>query len=373
LNSWNVAHSTVIGANHIKAGTKCQDAHVVELIDDGQWVISVVCDGAGSAPRSLEGARHVSRYIADVLVDLVAQFKLKPPGPWINDFIIQQILNVRAELHELASNDEIKALNCTLVACLIGPNGGFSFHIGDGNIVGGYRNKNSSAERIELYHSLPENGEYANETYFITENDWVKHLRFRSVPPLDWFLCCSDGGTSLVMNNEKEIKQGFLLPVITAVFGSDDKIDSSARLAKFLGDPKADTVTGDDKTIVLACKPSVLDRINDYFPSTATSTDKIKISKEDAISKKPLPTNGVSQENTDTPNPKTHRIAKYTLKKKYLIGIVCVAAAILAAITLQAIRPAPATVIDTSLCNEVDVDENSLCKSDTANSSTVAQ
>ena len=286
MNSWRTAQSTVIGNSHIKADTECQDAHVVELVKDGQWAIAVVCDGAGSAPRSQEGASHVSRFIADTLVDLVAQFDSRAPGPWLNDYVIQKILEVREELRELAGDDDVKVLNCTLVACLVGPDGGFTFHIGDGNIVGGYENPNSPNAEIEVFHSLPENGEYANETYFITESDWVKHLRFKSVPALDWFLCCSDGGAALAMANEENLKLGFIVPVITQVFSSEDASTSSAKLSKYLSDPQADAVTGDDKTIVLACKPIVIEKMHKYFPEAERQSGNASSPKANSLIQK---------------------------------------------------------------------------------------
>lgn len=265
MSNWIAAKASVIGASHKQTGQPCQDAHVVSLEGSDEWLVMVVCDGAGSASRSDEGAQHVSKYFAKELASLVAELESRAPGAWINDFIISKIVEVRRQLEELAGSDEVRELNCTLVACLVGKNGGFTFHIGDGNIIGGYREEGVRNSSYKIFQSLPENGEYANETFFITEKDWVKHLRVTPIPSLDWVLCCSDGGASLALENEKTIKEGFLIPVVESVFKQEDQAQRDLRLRQYLEDPQADAVTGDDKTLAIAFKSSAIKTTKEYL------------------------------------------------------------------------------------------------------------
>jgi hypothetical protein len=260
-DAWITAHTSAIGAGHLKTGDPCQDACVIRTSDDGEWVIIVVSDGAGTANRSREGSELVVKFFSDALLKLVSELNHRSPGHWINDFVIKKVLDTREALRGLAKSDNIKDFNCTLVACLQGPSGGFSIHIGDGAIFG------SESSNTGLFVSPPENGEYANETFFITEGDWVKHLRITPMPKLDWILCCTDGGGSLAIVSEKESepKIGFLQPVMTDVLNQASVTARNERLKSYLCDPQADKVTGDDKTLALAIRANSLSLLENFF------------------------------------------------------------------------------------------------------------
>ena len=265
MNTWLTAQASVIGASHIKTGVACQDSAEIRISKSGEWVAIVVSDGAGTALRAEEGSQKVSKYFSDELLKLVDELEKRLPGQWINDFVIDKVLQTRNNLRKYANSDNIKDFNCTLVACLQGPTGGFSIHIGDGYILGGYLEESSKVKDPKIFISEPENGEYANETFFITEGDWVKHLRITPMPKMDWVVCCTDGGGSLAMTNDHKIKNGFLYPVISSIFEINDLKNRNKSMAKFLLDPQADKVTGDDKTLVIAIKSDKISTINQYF------------------------------------------------------------------------------------------------------------
>jgi len=273
MSRWITAQTSVIGFSHTKSNTPCQDSHVVKTSPDGEWLIIVVSDGAGTASKAEVGSKHVSNFFAQELLELVIELKQRTPGNWINDFVISKVLQTRIALRNLANSDTIKDYNCTLVACLIGPSGGFSIHIGDGSIIGGSLSENSGIRFL----SEPENGEYANETYFITEGDWVKHLRVMPIPKLDWVICCTDGGGDIALVSDKEPKLGFLLPVVTEVFEETETEKRNEKLRTFLENPKAYQVTSDDMTLVLAVKQefktsfSDAFKFQDHFPNTAST------------------------------------------------------------------------------------------------------
>jgi hypothetical protein len=265
MTVWITAQASVIGLSHTKSGAPCQDASIVRTSRDGQWLVVVVSDGAGTAAKAEIGSKLVSEFFANELLKLVEELQKRAPGHWINDFVISKVLETREALRNLAKSDDIRDYNCTLVACLQGPSGGFSIHIGDGSILGGLSNKKLfSSERPEFL-SPPENGEYSNETYFITEGDWVKHLRVMPMPKLDWLICCTDGGGDLALVADKEPKNGFLKPVVSAVFDENDLQKRNAILRAFLEDPQADKATSDDKTIVFAVKDGCQNSISNVF------------------------------------------------------------------------------------------------------------
>ena len=265
MSDWITANASVTGVSHHKTGIPCQDASIVRVDSSGEWIVAVVSDGAGTARRAEEGSSLIVDIFSNSLLALSAQLEIRKPGHWINDFVIWKILEARNDFRQKAGSDNISDFNCTLVACLLGPTGGFSIHIGDGAIFGGnFLTANppidiSSEERF--FMSSPENGEYANETYFITEGDWVKHLRINPMPALDWFFVCTDGGTALSLLTDKEPKFGFVLPVLKEVTCVINDIERNSKLAEILENPQANKVTDDDKTLVVVCRRSKRDLI----------------------------------------------------------------------------------------------------------------
>lgn len=258
MNDWQIAKVSVTGNSHNILNIPCQDSCFVATNNDKQWVSLVVSDGAGSAKYSDKSSSLVVRVFGNALIDLSAELNTRIPGAWINDFVIEKILDTRKELRHLANSDDLKDYHCTLVACLIGPTGGFLIHIGDGALFGGtYSDIDFFNNTISknCYISLPENGEYANETFFITEGDWVKHLRITPVPKLEWIVLGTDGGTSISMIADKEPKPGVIIPLLKKLNDADDKSKLDEILLDVLSDPRVDKITSDDKTLCFAFKP----------------------------------------------------------------------------------------------------------------------
>jgi len=260
MGDWLLAKASVKGTSHINSGSPCQDASIIRTDHSGKWLIAVASDGAGSAKRADEGADFVTDKFANALTELSKELESQKPGSWVSDFVINVILKTRSHLRNQAGDEGIQDFNCTLVACLLGLEGGFSIHIGDGAIFGQRQDPSSThktgPDNVN-YVSPPENGEYANETYFLTEGYWIKHIRITPMPPLDWVLLCTDGGAALSMKGETEPKPGFLFPVIKKLKGAKNDHQRDSLLEGILKDSKADKVTGDDKTLTIAIRAIV--------------------------------------------------------------------------------------------------------------------
>ncbi len=260
-DSWIAAGASVIGTSHLALGTPCQDSHHIFISKDGSWVAVAVSDGAGSAARSQESSALVARSFARKLNELSDQFATRAPGAWVNDFVIQQVLTVREELRTIAQSDVLSSFHCTLVACLLGPSGGFAIHIGDGVIFGGSSKRDSNAEKISLdvgpFLSPPENAEYANETFFITVGDWIKHLRITPLPRCEWVMLATDGGAALCTVAESVPKGGFVGPLLTLCKNESDSKRWGALLTRTITDAQADKLTNDDKTLVVCMRRNI--------------------------------------------------------------------------------------------------------------------
>jgi hypothetical protein len=274
MQNWLIAKTSVIGSGHKAVDLPCQDSCFVSTSQDEQWVSLVVSDGAGSAKHSAESSKLVSEFFGKSLIDLSNELNSRAPGAWINDFVIEKIIDTRKQLRILANSDNLKDYHCTLVACLIGVTGGFLIHIGDGALFGGtYKDIDDVNNSIssEIVISEPENGEYANETFFITEGDWIKHLRITPIKPVDWIVLGTDGGTSIAMVSDKQPKPGVIIPLLKQLNSADDISKLDEILWNVLTDPRADKLTSDDKTLCFAFKPHKFDDTTEMEPFKDTT------------------------------------------------------------------------------------------------------
>jgi hypothetical protein len=274
-SEWLNGGASVVGTNHLENNTPCQDSYAIEYSQDKNWIAAAVCDGAGSAKKSEVGSQLVANEFAKKLIHLSEEFKNKQPGTWINDYIIQQVLIVRDELRKIANSDTLEDYHTTLVACLVGKTGGFVIHIGDGSLVGGVtcQEKDRLVIDYESFISEPQNGEYLNETFFITEPNWIKNIRVTPLPPLDWFLIGTDGGSAFYLNHLNIEKQDF----ITSFIEDIRKISPdnwSERIKNILQDERAINVTNDDKTLIFFAKRNFIEKNIQLISKSSNSPGK---------------------------------------------------------------------------------------------------
>ena len=246
MRTWFAAGASVVGESHILRGRPNDDALAIK--QQGHWTAIVVSDGAGSCSRAREGSNLVAELFVGELLTIASQLDAVGPGPWLNDAVIKAVLQVRAELASLAGSYDLKNFHCTLVAALISSKGGFTVHIGDGAIIVG-RMHDKSAIDIEV-HSHPENGEYANETFFITESTWLKNIRIKPLGSCDWIALTTDGAASVLM--DRAVKADAIQAFFQLLLGHSTTHSLSSLMERFLESDYAKSCSNDDKTIALA-------------------------------------------------------------------------------------------------------------------------
>jgi hypothetical protein len=319
MANWIYSHSSVIGSGHAKTGTPCQDSCSVKESADGKWLAIVVSDGAGSAKHSDISSNFVTHFFSESLISLSKELDIREPSSWINDYVIDSILKVRNELRAIAKSDDLRSYHCTLVACLIGDTGGFLIHIGDGAVFGG---KSMSADlKRDYFSSLPENGEYSNETFFITEGDWIKHLRITPINSVDWILLATDGGTSLSMINDSEPKWGFVVPLFKLIKNEKNLSARNEKLTLTLADSQADKLTSDDKTICIAFRKDLgVDEITTIPTESSSKNESQPVEKHNLVDKpylEPMPVKEPSKKKVFI-----KRFIKYTLMILLAVAVV---------------------------------------------------
>lgn len=213
-------------------------------------LICLVSDGAGSAARSGDGAELACQTVAN----MIRSDLLNSGGERIER--TRAFAYVDAARQALESKATSEGLNlrdfaCTLLGAVIHQNGALFFQIGDGGIVA------SSRDRYGIVF-WPEDGGYANATYFLTELGSESHLSSVSVSSqIDEIALFSDGLQRLVLSFDSKTPHvsffdRMLGPLRQKAPDACDLLEGP--LIKVLQSDDVNARTDDDKTLVLASR-----------------------------------------------------------------------------------------------------------------------
>lgn len=299
-SSWRYSLSTSIGRRHIDAGLGSDDAGTCwTLSANGQeYLIAAVADGAGSAKNAGEGAAIATVTISTLLRQyLIQDGTLKEItdstiDQWLSE-VRQQILNA-AELATDAGSKPytIKDYNTTLLFAVAGDDHTVLCQIGDGAIV-----VDEPEGRWQLAFE-PQRGPLAHpyrrsQTNFVTSDryeqkreiaylprriskialfsDGVEHVALkaddlRALPgtysakseafyePAPWTLAKMPRSIgSLSTPRHDFFDNAFGVIGDSASGGISEAV--SQRFQNFLDSEQVHEVTGDDKCLILACRP----------------------------------------------------------------------------------------------------------------------
>ena len=252
---WRFATSTVTGKGHTDRGETGQDYHKAGTIriGDDDFFIGLAADGAGS---TTEGGRGAEIACETAYVGIVSALREAGGGgiPAITDQEIRTLIaTCRDTVEAEAKRNEkhLKEYACTVLGSVAGNCGAIFFQIGDGAIV--------SRTGLE-YRTIfwPEQGEYANTTFFLSDEQFLDHLyilRTESFP--DEIALFTDGLQSLVLSfSDRTAHAGFFRPLFDALKKSPENSlsDFSAQLQNFLCRDEITTRSDDDKTLILAVR-----------------------------------------------------------------------------------------------------------------------
>lgn len=252
--NWRVAHASAIGAAHINQNTECQDRFACEIVEtkNGEVLIAVVADGAGSTTDGQIGAQIACQFFIEVVTDFlnsqdasISSLNLEFGRFWISYFQkkIADVAEKKAKtMRDFAS---------TLVGAVIGKNQAAFFQIGDGGAVF------STSGEVKSYRFAitPEESEYVNITEFLTDETAIESLRFELIEErIEDLILFSDGIFPIAVDYQTgQPHEPFLMPMIAPLRnGNGDNLNE--KLESFLVSPKINEKTDDDKTIILASR-----------------------------------------------------------------------------------------------------------------------
>lgn len=188
-NAIRVAGASHVGRSHLRDGVECQDHAAGRLYRDTACI--ALADGAGSRPYSALGAQTVVRETLRICItrfDVLFERAVHAPTLLREDMVgrLQKALARTAR----AKGCDTGALASTLIFVAQRGKRFVAGHIGDGLIV-----RMESSGKLAVL-SQPDNGEFLNETFFVTDPAAVARLRLYHGDDAEaggGFLCMSDG------------------------------------------------------------------------------------------------------------------------------------------------------------------------------------
>lgn len=246
--NWNIIAASVAGTSHTAKDEPCQDAYSYKTV--GENLVITVSDGAGSAKNGLVGAQKACAFFELELTNWLEKGgKLQDLNREAATILLQSL---QKEIAKEAENNKISLSDyaCTLLAAIISENAAVFFQIGDGIIV------YSLEEASEDYHlaTLPQQGEYANSTNFVTDADAFDVLHFEMLERrVDEIAIMTDGLQRIALNYQAQTAHApFFRPMFAPLRTANIAPNLETKLTEFLDSPKINERTDDDKTLILA-------------------------------------------------------------------------------------------------------------------------
>lgn len=253
---WRYAGTSVTGTRHRARGEACQDRHIIRNTPEGA-LIAIASDGAGSARFGGEGAEllcsnvaaSLERHLKQTDEPSCSRSNMMALGRSIRDGVRSARSAVRAVAHG-RDGSTLADFHATLVGGVLLPGrGGLLFHIGDGAAIA----MSANGDRWTL--SAPRNGEYADTTYFFTDDEWWLSLRLaKALPDQRTLFVMTDGVTDIGLANTQAGKvpyMPFFLP-ISRFLADRGRTEGETALAATLDSPGICERTTDDKTLIWA-------------------------------------------------------------------------------------------------------------------------
>lgn len=253
---WKAALATAVGTSHASTGSPCQDSAAFELVStsDGDVLVAVVCDGAGSAAHAEIGSWLAARTITEI-VELhfenggaLANVDRERAAAWLER--VAETLAADAGANGRALRDYA----CTLLLAVIGRDAALFVQIGDGAIV-----VSRGEDEDWTYVFWPQHGEFANTTNFVISADAGNLFDFAFVAErIEEAALFSDGLENLVLHQAtRTVHEPFFRSMIAPVRrasgqGVDEKL--STELGAFLLSERVCERTDDDKALLLATR-----------------------------------------------------------------------------------------------------------------------
>lgn len=260
MNHWLASSISVRGTSHVASDEECQDYCIARRYGEAQ--ILALSDGAGSCEYSQIGARAACIGFIRASKKMLNSQLLE--GGSLDEFLenstedqwhlaiegARKCIEIQATKKNVNSN---VAMACTFLGAIVGRYAGVVLQVGDGAWVAEVESS------IIGCVTVPKNGEYGNETFFITQSGWMDHIqfvRFQKSHGLRSLVGFSDGVERLCIDFPASVpNEGFFRPLFKIRRSAERQIFQNA-LGDFLRSERVTQQTEDDCSIVGVCRDS---------------------------------------------------------------------------------------------------------------------
>lgn len=232
-------------AQAVNAGEgKASPQDSVSVRDSGDTLVLAVSDGAGSASLSHLGAAIASRAFC------IAPPRVTVPADGVVESARETVATIADQIRHVAETDgnPIGQYAATLVGCVLGPDYALFVQVGDGIAV--FRQGDAYEVAIR-----PEEAEFINATYFVTDTNVVDHLQVRLVEgAVDEVAILTDGLQPLVLHPADHRPHDRFFETVFRNLRAEKGVDepASAWLKNMLASDFVTGKTDDDTSIVAA-------------------------------------------------------------------------------------------------------------------------
>jgi hypothetical protein len=254
---WRVRGFSIQGYSHLTEGTPCQDAYRQATV--GSSLVLAVADGAGSRPRSAEGAAILVSAATEVLTSMLSAPADPADGQLLKVRLGEAYPRIRSRFLKqatlLGGEGRAGEFAATLAAAVVTDGLIGIIQVGDGFVVTRTVNRQGKTS----YHLLsrPEaGGQYSNETVFVTSSAGVDAVIDCAVEPgLTGIMLSTDGLMPAALaysdGRPEGVNEEFTGRVLSHL--DEDKSDPRRVIRTMMSDGVVG-LTGDDLTLLAAVR-----------------------------------------------------------------------------------------------------------------------
>ena len=159
-NAMIATYVTRQGARHARRDKPNEDSVNFEMLPNNRGIIAAVSDGAGSAPRAKEGSKLAAKHAVSQTLEAI----LSDEEMDLSLAVAQGLSAAQEAIRERAdtTETEMEDYQCTLILVAWLDDQVAAIQVGDGAVI---VEANGACKML----TIPQRGQYANETYFVTE------------------------------------------------------------------------------------------------------------------------------------------------------------------------------------------------------------
>jgi hypothetical protein len=235
----------VLGNYHRRRKIACKVR--ARSIIQGDYAVMVCANGARHAKHSAEGAATIVDFLLQHFLLIAPKVLTAGSTPQGIDLIVEVLIDARAHLSARWPDTDFDALQSSVVACLLGPQGLCFIHLGNGFACA----IEQSDRNFRFVCSDPHTDIALGTFGSITDVSWFSQLRIQMIDGRFIFAACmSDGALALFQDDRgfaiRKLVELGLMPA-----------DEDGRLAAFFDTALARMLSEEDKSICYVCNSGV--------------------------------------------------------------------------------------------------------------------